>query len=46
MGLIWKFGPAILIGLALLGAVIYFATRKHDCGCGGKKDASEELGPL
>lgn len=46
MGFIWKYGPAILIGLALIGAVAYFAARKEDCGCGGKQKGGGELGPL
>lgn len=46
MGFIWKYSPAILIGLALIGAVVYFAARKEDCGCSGKHKEGEELGPL
>jgi hypothetical protein len=46
MRFIWKYGPTILIGLALLGAVIYFAARKEGCGCGGEQQAGGELRPL
>ena len=46
MKFIWKYGPAILIGFVLLGAVIYFAARKKDCGCSDKQQADEELRPL
>lgn len=46
MRFIWKYGPAILIGLALLGAAIYFAARKEGCGCGGEQQSGEELRPL
>lgn len=36
MVFIWKYGFVILIGLALIGVVIYFVVCKEDCGCGGK----------
>lgn len=42
-----KYGPAIAIGIVLVGVLIYFINRNsHDCGCGGKKEGGEEMGPL
>jgi hypothetical protein len=48
MEIVKKYGPAILIGVALIGTALFFISQNSQgCGCGGKKEGSiEDLGPL